>query len=204
MWRPPSASISDRRAHVNDSDYVHNHMPGGWPHITCKTVAATTDSALASDERTDARRAGPRASVRNRARGANARSTGAGASARTSAEGANVTSAGARTSALTCQRRGCGGQGGRGRDHLPAPAPEEHMQGLRGDKPLPEPAPKEQMQGVRGRGHLPAGNSDEAAHAKSAARKRTRGCQTGWRIKVLMARSRVKETSKGKTKNYRH
>jgi hypothetical protein len=47
-------------------------------------------------------------------------------------------------------------QGVRGREHLPAPAPQEHMQGMRGRRHLPAPAPEEPMQGVRGREHLPA------------------------------------------------
>jgi len=47
-------------------------------------------------------------------------------------------------------------QGVRGGEHLPAPAPQEHMQGVRGGEHLPAPAPKEQMQGVRGGGHVPA------------------------------------------------
>jgi hypothetical protein len=49
----------------------------------------------------------------------------------------------------------------RGREHLPAPAPQEQMQGVRGGEHLPAPAPQEQMQGVRGREHLPASAHQE-------------------------------------------
>jgi len=52
-------------------------------------------------------------------------------------------------------------QGVRGREHLPAPAPQEPMQGVRGGEHLPAPAPKEPMQGMRGGEHLPAPAPEE-------------------------------------------
>ncbi len=39
-------------------------------------------------------------------------------------------------------------------EHLPTPAPQEHMQGVRGREPLPALAHQEPMQGVRGREQL--------------------------------------------------